>query len=130
VLVDVFHLPPNTQATRYFRLITVFFISGVMHRLIDVASGVPLRESGAMSFFMVQTVGIIIEDIFIKVYKAYCGSSDGQAKLWEYIAGYFWVLGFLTWSVPSYLFPVLSRSGPGNSTIPFSIVNKLQHGHW
>lgn len=119
-------MDPSSPVTRYLRLLNIFFFSGVMHLLIDIASGIPVHDSGALKFFLIQVAGILVEDIFARSYKALFGS-DHRQGVSERLLGYVWVFLFLSWSVPAYLYPILSRSGPEHSTVPFSIVNKLRH---
>ena len=37
-------------------------VSGVFHRVGDMLGGTPWQESGALRFFIMQAVGIMIED--------------------------------------------------------------------
>ena len=67
-----------------------------------------------------RVVGIMVEDGFVKCYKG----------LGNRFVGYIWVLAFLSWSVPAYLYPILARSGPGHETIPFSVVGRVWYGKW
>lgn len=129
-MTDCLRLPAKSPLRPYLRVFIVFLISGVMHLLIDIASGIDIRDSGALSFFMVQIVGIAIEDIYRKTKSQFCRFTTSRLRHWERLVGYVWVLTFLTWSVPAYLFPILSRSGPTDSTIPFSIIGKARHGEW
>ncbi|TVY80984.1 Acetyltransferase ataH [Lachnellula suecica] len=128
LLQEVLRLPPRSQVTRHLRLVVIFSCSGLMHVLVDIASGIPLHEFGAMSFFMVQIVGIMVEDAAINIYQRLATSNERHASLKWRILGYIWVLVFLTWSVPSYLFPILIRSGQEESIIPFSIISNLKSG--
>lgn len=60
------------------------------------------------------------EGIFAWSYKAVSVSEHRQG-VFEHLFGYVWVFLYLSWSVPAYLYPILSRSGPEHSTVPFSI---------
>ncbi|KUJ17809.1 uncharacterized protein LY89DRAFT_781936 [Mollisia scopiformis] len=129
ILSDLYELDPKAPLTRYLRLVIIFLLSGLMHLCIDIASGIPLQDSGAFNFFLVQIVGILMEDAFSKIRQALF-NPDNHQSLAKRLFGCVRVLTFLSWSVPVYLYPMLSRSGPEHSTIPFSIVNKLRHGTW
>lgn len=117
---------------RYYRLLSIFLVSGFMHLLIDIASGVPLHASGAMTFFATQALGIAIEDLAIATYRFLFVSSLRPPSLGERILGRIWVVAFLTWSTPVYFYPMLWRSNMGleDSTIPFSVVRMLRQGMW
>lgn len=89
-----------------------------------------MRESGAMQFFLTQVLGVFAEDLFVKGYKNLFVQKPRPAYLEERLIGHVWTLIFLSWSMPVYLYPILKRSGPENSTIPFSIVSKIKEGKW
>lgn len=103
-----------------------------MHLLIDIASGIPLNASGAMTFFVTQAFGIVIEDLVTTTYRFLFFSSFRPPSLEERILGRVWVVAFLTWCTPMYLYPMLWRSNMGleDSTIPFSVVKMLKQGKW
>jgi hypothetical protein len=90
-----------------------------MHLLDDLASGVHFRNSGAMLFFLAQGLGMVIEDIIIKIYQS---SNVKLPTLMERGCGYVWVSIYLTWTVPAYMYPIMWRANQGvnDSTIPFS----------
>jgi hypothetical protein len=91
-----------------------------MHLLDDLASGVQLQSSGAMQFFIFQVVGIVLEDIAIKMYLS---SWLTMPRAMERCFGYIWVAGWLTWTVPGYMYPMMWRTNMGlnDSTIPFTL---------
>jgi hypothetical protein len=60
ILSDMYKLDMSSSAVRYLRLVMVFFFSGLMHLLIDIVSGIPLQDSGALKFFLVQIFGIFV----------------------------------------------------------------------
>jgi hypothetical protein len=122
VVHQVLGLFRGTTIARYLRILTAFSASGVMHLLIDLCSGISLRNSGAMKTFLAQALGLIMEDIAMNIYQRL----PKHARLPVYLEkalGVTWVALFLTWSVPAYIYPMMWRSNQGltDSTIPFSI---------
>lgn len=113
-------------------MLNVFLVSGFIHLLIDIASGIPLHASGAMTFFVTHAFGIFLEDLVIATYRFLILSNLRPPSLGERILGRLWVVAFFTWSIPVYFYPMLWRSNMGleDSTIPFSVVKMLKQGKW
>ena len=59
----------NRVVKRYMRLMLAFTISGIIHIGGDVGTGIPLRESGALKFFVMQGLGVMGEDAVIEFWK-------------------------------------------------------------
>ncbi|KAH7096037.1 membrane bound O-acyl transferase family-domain-containing protein [Paraphoma chrysanthemicola] len=117
----VFRLPRGTALARYTRLLIAFMSSGIMHLVIDLASGVTLHDSGAMRFFMLQAVGLIFEDCIVRLYDRVPVSMQLPKTLAKAL-GFICVSIFLVWSVPAYMYPMMWRGNQGmqDSTIPYS----------
>lgn len=125
---DIFKFPRGTPVARYVRFLTVFLISGVAHLFIDTAAGIPSHESGAIQFFCMQVLGILIEELVAGVYRRGCKTSGRRLPtLFEKLIGYAWVGAFLVWSVPAYMYPMLYRStgGLNDTVVPVSVVTML-----
>ena len=66
-----------------------------------------MRQSGALQFFCTQALGIMLEDGVIAIYKR-----SMRPKKAERIAGVekaigcLWVMSFIVWSSPVWVFPV------------------------
>lgn len=93
-----------------------------MHLVDDLASGVSFHDSGAMRFFLVQALGMVLEDCILRAYHltpSWMRPSNNIAR----VIGFMWVSAFLTWSVPAYMYPMLWRANQGlnDSTVPFSL---------
>ncbi len=74
-----------------------------MHVFADSGGAVPITESGALGFFCTQALGIVIEDGFQELYRR----AFGIRKNWfEKIVGFVWVVGFISWSSPVWVYPV------------------------
>ena len=99
-------------AGRYMATLLGFTLSGVVHGVGGLAAGVPIVESGALQFFVVQTLGIMIEDAVqalwrcsqgtgTRVHRA--GSTSGgrhRPALWQRTLGYVWFAAWMAWSAP------------------------------
>lgn len=164
-----------TLQHKYLNHFLNFFISGFLHALIDVACGLPWKESGAIQFFCTQLLGFVIEDFAWYSYrhlitfdspeyqkemrekkelpKEANRSLDNYARnlslqnrsaaanlierqkrqlrpaLWLRIIGMLWVISFLSWSMPVWLYPSMYRGlgdpAKGNSILPFSVFGPL-----
>lgn len=117
----VFGLSRGTNRAKYTRILFAFMSSGVMHLGVDLSAGVALHDSSAVRFFVTQALGLIFEDCIMSIYCLAPHSMRLPATLTKTL-GFVWVLLFLTWSVPAYLYPMMWRSNQGlqDSTIPFS----------
>ena len=112
---DVLRLRRGTLAARYVNLFLVFGISGVFHMSSDMTWGVTLADSVEHEFFLMQAVGITIEDFVEWVYRVVGPRRrpdlseekktrpDGGRKgveTWQRLMGYFWVLSWLVFTTP------------------------------
>lgn len=158
-----------TLQHRYLNHFLNFFISGLLHALIDVACGLPWHESGAIQFFCTQLLGIVLEDFVWNTYRHLTatdhpeyqkdelektGAMDDNSPrnssfhiraadanmitrqeprsrpaLWLRIIGIVWVILFMSWSMPIWLYPSMYRElgdpAKGNSILPFSVFGPL-----
>lgn len=119
-------LRKHTTLSRYVHMTVVFTISGGFHALSDLAQGIPLDQSGAMHFFVIQAIGIMFEDsvkaLFARLRKP-VGSSkvSGLPFIFCRVLGYCWVVAWLAWSTPIWIFPSLQRDR-GNPIIPMPAI--------
>ncbi|OGM40168.1 hypothetical protein ABOM_011676 [Aspergillus bombycis] len=124
----------NIQARRglipkYARTATIFSISAVMHFLVDISAGVPVRKSGAIPFFCTQAFGIVIEDAILKLYSYITAYANVRLPVpVERVLGFIWVGLFLIWSTPMYVYPMMYRTAAGldDAIVPFSIIGMLK----
>jgi hypothetical protein len=102
----------------------VFSISTVMHVAIDAKGGIGLDKTGAITCFLIQPVGIMLEDVVQAIFHRIQGrkKSDQQLMLWTRMFGYIWVWGFLTMVAPLYNFPLMRYQDPSKNGVPFSVV--------
>lgn len=94
--------------------------------IIDVASGIPWGESGAIRFFGIQAFGILLEESIQALY-----SSDPTLQRlfkprmsWCRTFQCASVFVFMIWTVPGWTYPMMWRteSGMQDSVLPFSIL--------
>jgi hypothetical protein len=62
-----------------------FAISGVLHLVIAATTGIPPSHTGAMTFFLAQGLGIMVEDAVQTLYRKF---TPGKPGPWTRIAGY------------------------------------------
>ena len=132
IVEDVLRLPLSSFIGRQLCFFLVFVISGVLHATIDLSAGIPWHDSGAVRFFCTQALGIWIEEITAALYGCVVreGRYSGRMRHWIRLFGYVWVVLFIAWSFPAYMYPMLYRirEGSEDSFLPFSIVRMLLQG--
>ncbi|KAM0801166.1 membrane bound O-acyl transferase family-domain-containing protein [Usnea florida] len=104
ITYDVLRLPRTGLIQRYTLIFFIFFVSSCFHLVGDLAS-IPSSQSGALRFFTAQACGIMLEDGVQEIYRRIRGGA--KPALWSKIAGYFWVLAFLSWSTAAWQYPLL-----------------------
>ena len=129
---NLLKIPKSTTLARYARVTTTFLICGVFHMLVDVAGGIPLRQSGAVQFFCMQLLGIMAEDLIHAFFYQSTSKRETTRKnpTWgERLIGYIWLVGFLVWTVPVWSFPALRRNTGDlkDEFLPFVIFSKTSH---
>ena len=128
ILHNVFNMDRlvNDNIVRYTTLLFHFLISGMHHFVIDIASGIPWHESGAVRFFLMQGLGIIFERIVRFSYRTVFPGSymDSQPAWWIRILGHVRVIVFLAWTIPGWMYPMIRRTRGGieDSLLPFSVL--------
>ncbi|KAK0612804.1 hypothetical protein B0T17DRAFT_593084 [Bombardia bombarda] len=111
ILFDVLRLPRESKAARYARPWIIFLLSAVFHVAIDVSSG-PL--------------GIVVEDLLttwiLSGSTAKPASSAGRPTALQRWGGALWVLLWMTWTAPAYMFPVLAKAESDKGVVPLSLI--------
>jgi len=131
---DVLQLPRHSTAAGFLTLVFAFALSGVLHTAAGVSSGMPADQLGVFRFFCTQALGLVVEQggisLFRKVQKRNRNDDQGKVEPAWYvkIAGYVWVLAFMTWTGPSWLYPQAAKAPAHGATafLPFSIVKWLR----
>ncbi|KAK8075552.1 hypothetical protein PG997_010215 [Apiospora hydei] len=120
---NVLHLPRGTILVRYLRIWLIFLFSGVQHVAIDVASGISLQHSGAMRFFWIQPLGLVIEDLFLSLFNGGSQRAGQPFKLWQHFLGWIWVGLWMAWTAPAYLYPIMAlEASEAGGVVPVSII--------
>ncbi|TGO83829.1 hypothetical protein BPOR_0586g00010 [Botrytis porri] len=97
----ILHIPRSTLIARYLKIFLTFAVSGATHVAADYGSGICPAQSGAMSFFCAQSLGIMIEDEVQEIWRLMGGKKN---TLLGKIIGFIWVLVFICWSSPVWVF--------------------------
>lgn len=120
----VLRLPKHTIRARYTHVFFTFLISGLLHVGAEIGGERPLQDSGTLRFFITQVLGIMIEDTVQATFRSARLKSEGRRRpLWLRPLGYVWVVAFLYWSTPAWLYP--DAAGPPKiSFLPFTIVGE------
>ena len=127
---DVLRLRRGSILARYAHLLLVFALSGLLHLLAQAAGGVPLsRAAGAMRFFVTQGLGIMLEDVVGALYTwsvpEESRARSSRLRLFERVVGYVWLVVFMAWSVPVWVYSVASAP-PREPFLPFSVIQRLR----
>ncbi|PLN82791.1 toxin biosynthesis protein [Aspergillus taichungensis] len=105
-IASVLGIPSSSTWVCYIRLAFAFAVSGLVHLGMDLAFGVPLAQSGAMVFFGLQAVGIVVENTFQHVFR---NTINGMSPGWRRALGYMWVVVFLLWTTPVWVNPLVHQ---------------------
>ncbi|KAF4223937.1 hypothetical protein CNMCM6457_010045 [Aspergillus fumigatiaffinis] len=119
---DILRLPHPSLVERYLNITCVFAISVFLHLAIDGRAGIWLPYSGAVRCFLVQPLGIMIEDAVQEAFRRFRGNTKQHSTLWTRLIGYIWVWGFLTLVAPLYNFPLFRYQNPTKNGVPFSVI--------
>ncbi|KAK8057946.1 hypothetical protein PG996_011883 [Apiospora saccharicola] len=123
-LVKLSGLAPNGFIDRYATLTLVFAMSGLLHWVADRILRVPWAESGAMPFFLLQALGVVVEDCVIAVNRCLGLAKSGR------VMGYVWVAGFLVFTTPLWMEPTSRYVRTGvDVMIPFRVLPFFGKGY-
>ncbi|KAL2842707.1 membrane bound O-acyl transferase family-domain-containing protein [Aspergillus pseudoustus] len=123
---DILRLPYPSGIARYGNVILVFSCSALMHACIDAKGGIGFDLTGAWACFLLQPVGIIMEDVAGSLYTKMFGERRGPTPLWVRLLGYIWVWSFLALVAPLYNFPLMRYQDPARNGAPFSVLKLLR----
>jgi hypothetical protein len=120
-----FHRP--SLAARYLRIIIEFALSASLHAIIDEYIGLSPHQSGGSCFFLLQPLGIILEEAVQTLYRRY---KLGAGHPWwadvledrlTKVVGYLWVITFFTLTGPLDKFPILRYQNPVKARLLLSL---------
>ncbi|KAI0103473.1 hypothetical protein F4814DRAFT_98296 [Daldinia grandis] len=103
------------------RICLMFAISGLVHLAVDFSSGISVSKSGALRFFLIQPLGIFVEDII--------GLAPGIELLPQIVQrclSFIWLSLWMAWTAPGYVYPIIYKSASGGGLVPFSIIEYLK----
>ncbi|MCJ1444542.1 MAG: hypothetical protein MMC23_005044 [Stictis urceolatum] len=124
---ELIGLPKETWVARYLFIGATFTLSGVLHVFVDMLSFIPPAKSGAMVFFPLQAVGIMIEDGAQGLYKKVLGQpKGGAAKLFVRVVGYIWIISWMAYSTPVWVYPAMRTGGGRGRVLPFSLIDTVK----
>ena len=124
--------------SRYTHVLVCFLVSGIAHQFHDVALGMRWGESGAVVFFVLMAVGIMVEDavqcvwydvlLSVRDRRNTQQGPEVRGALWARIIGFLWVVFWLSVSTPWYAYPTMSRNEGGlkDQIVPFSVVGWIR----
>jgi Membrane bound O-acyl transferase family len=124
---DILRLTDYRSVAWYSKLITTFFVSGLLHMVADLALGMSLSETGSVRFFCTQALGIALEYGVQAIYRSVRGVNStmrAEPRAWAKTFGYIWVVAFLAWSTPVWVYPAI-RTNQGEAKdrlLPFSVL--------
>lgn len=126
---DVLQLPHHGLLQRYTKIFFSFATSGVMHVFADMGGGISMRQTGALHFFCMQALGIMMEDGVQAVYQQYFTTTDGGiSEMVGRGVGYAWVLFFIVWTSPVWVFPALLNMRKEDALLSLDAVKPLSGG--
>ncbi|KAJ5128592.1 hypothetical protein N7448_002309 [Penicillium atrosanguineum] len=128
---DLLGLPSQTSAEKYMNIFTIFFFSGALHVVLDTVQGIPADESGAMLFFSLAPLGLLIEDGIRTLWRAFVDLSygnqtnkKGTLPMWQKTLGFLWTMVWLGVTSTCYLYPQMLR--PQNQAlVPYSLASQV-----
>ncbi|KAF8200528.1 membrane bound O-acyl transferase family-domain-containing protein [Mycena galopus ATCC 62051] len=133
-LTSALSLPPGSTSARILQLVTIFLISGLMHYAAEAAVTRTWRSTGALVFFLLQPLAIIVEGGVIMLFEP-CSvvsesSSDAEhthtdsapsRSAWKsrlFTAfGYAWTLSWFALTLPLWQDPLI-RAGMMDRGLP------------
>lgn len=112
-------LPSRGTLGRYSCLVLTFAASGMLHCIADRLLGVPWRESGALTFFLLQAAGIVVEDT-VQALLAWVPLGRGCRR----VVGRLWLATILVLTTPMWMEPTARHLRHGTDVMtPLRIVS-------
>ena len=122
-------LPRQGILQRYTKIFFSFALSGIMHIFADAGGGLSMRQSGALQFFCMQALGIVIEDGAQHIYKQVTKRKTGDTLITcERIIGYTWVISFLIYTSPVWVFPATLQMREEEAMLSLTALKPLIRG--
>ncbi|KAH9484824.1 Acetyltransferase cdmC [Psilocybe cubensis] len=143
-------IPRKSTAANFFTLYVVFALTGILHHGGDAMFLQSISKAGSFQFFMLQAVGITIEDFVLKLVGSITTTKEAKANLettkhiadadvrandeklppWSVrLLGFTWVLVWLSITLPWWTDPICNN-GYMREIPEFSIILGLWRGEW
>jgi hypothetical protein len=124
-------VPPKSLAEKYMNVFIIFFFSGALHVILDMVQGIPAEESGAMLFFSIAPLGLLIEDSIRTLWRSFAISGGGNKTnetasmpVWQKTLGFLWTMAWLGITSTWYFYPQMLR--PQNQAlVPYSLASQI-----
>ncbi|KAI0126669.1 membrane bound O-acyl transferase family-domain-containing protein [Xylariales sp. AK1849] len=110
---------------RYANIFLVFFLSGTLHSILDVAFGGRWNPSGGLLCFSLLPVGMVLEDVIQRLWYGPSRASSSQTTWFARAAGHVWVIFFLAFWTPVFNYPLQRIDGNPTYLVPWSIVGNF-----
>lgn len=87
-------------------------------------AGIPIQLSGALRFFCIQPLGIVVEDVASSVHHSLSPiPTTYSLTVAKHCSRSVWVGLWMAWTAPGYLYPILEKGGSGKTgVVPVSII--------
>ena len=85
--------------------------------------GIPRAEAGSLVFFLLQPLGIMLED-GLQALTRHTPASRSLSQV-RRIVGYLWVVMFLAWSTPTWFYPQQRLGIDPANLLPFRVFPHL-----
>lgn len=133
---DVLNLQHPSLLERYTNVMIVFLTSGILHLTTDNMQGVSPSQSGAIRFFSGFTLAFMIEDGVQEVWRRFRRSSNEKSTssrrdvdpglpLWQRVAGFIWVMAWLSLTSPEYLLAYQDLPKETRWYVPMGMVSQI-----
>ncbi|KAI9723913.1 MAG: hypothetical protein M1828_004032 [Chrysothrix sp. TS-e1954] len=131
---NVLQLPKTGFIQRYAKIFLTFIVSGLMHMVIYSAVNQCISDAIGFRFFLMQPCGIVVEDAVQGIWRQLQSTGGGlnsrkaeQIPRWHRLVGYTWIVLFLTWTTPSWVYPVILQTIEVEHIpfLPFSVVGLI-----
>jgi hypothetical protein len=87
-----------------------------------------MQQSGALQFFSIQPLGIVIEDLILSRLHLVPGIKQKRPPaIIQRCIGFAWVGLWMAWTAPAYLYPIMNKSGSDDGVAPISIIGLIKH---
>lgn len=106
ITLSILNIRSKTTISRYVYITLTFVISGFMHTMMDHGFGIPIDKSGSMTFFVLQAVGMMIENCVSSILPNQYRRGD---SIWRRVLDYIWVTVFLGWSARFWAYSLIGK---------------------